>query len=206
MTIVFIILAILAVIAGLLGLVYLKRLRQRRQLVRKKMQRITKLVEQLESGRELDSHDVLPFAANPATRVMAFALLHHFDLKYLFPQNLHTQVKAAESHLANWLEFPTELDAFPDEMEYLQTPSIDVDGTGQQYVQYEVFRFRVRPPHWAADRDWMLGVAGPYFPGGEPYDHPAATFSRLTQQDDGISPEEEARWVHENIYARSQVR
>lgn len=203
MTIFLIILAILAVIAGLLGFIYFRRLRQRRQFVHKKMQRIAKLVEQLEKGRELDSHDVLPFAANPATRVMTFALLHNFDLKYLFPQNLYTQAKAAESHLANWLEFPTELDAFPDEMEHLQTQSIDVDGHGQQFVQYEVFRFRMRPPHWAADKDWMLGVAGPYFPGGEPYDHPTATFSRLTQQDDGVSPEEEVRWVHAHIYARS---
>ena len=25
-----------------------------------------------------------------------------------------------------------------------------------------MFRFRVFQPHWAADRGWMIGIAGPY--------------------------------------------
>jgi len=113
-------------------------------------------------------------------------------------------VKSAESHLANWLEFPTELDAIPDEMEHIKRVSIDFDGQGNN-VHYEVFKYRVNEPHWAAKDGWILGVVGPYFDDSEPYSPAVATFSRVSSTVDKMTPEEEARWVHENISMKRRM-
>lgn len=110
-------------------------------------------------------------------------------------------VKGAESNLANWLEFPTELDACPDEMEHIKRVTFDFDGRNNN-VHYEVFKYRVNEPHWAAKNGWMLGVVGPFFDDSKPYDHPGATFSRTGSTVDKVSPDEEAKWVHENISMR----
>lgn len=53
-------------------------------------------------------------------------------------------------------------------------------GAEPQGGRYFVFRFRTNPPHWAAKSGWMAGVAGPYFPGDEAFDAPAAgVFSKF---------------------------
>ncbi len=199
MTLFLIILGVLFVsLLSFVGYRYMKVHAQHRNMVKLRYNRIAVLHEQLKNGQEPDSHDVLPFAANKMTRIMTYELLHSYDRKHLFPQQYMTRVLAAESHLANWLEFPTELDAIPDEMEHLQTVTIDFDGKNEHFVHYEVFRFKTHAPNRAAKYGWMLGVAGPYFDESEPYDNASDTFSRLISQSDAITPEQEAIWVHEN--------
>jgi hypothetical protein len=112
---------------------------------------------------------------------------------------LLTIEKGAESNLANWLEFPTELDACPDEIEHVERVTIPFDK--ENNVHFHVFKFRINEPHWAAKDGWMLGVTGPYFDDSEAYDHPAATFSRFRKVE-AVSPEEEANWVYNNIAKR----
>jgi hypothetical protein len=116
----------------------------------------------------------------------------------LFPPEFYTIEKAAESNLANWLEFPTELGACPDEIQHLEKVSIQIEGQNN-FAHYHVYKFKMNPPHWAAGHGWMLGVIGPYFDNSKPYDHPNSTFSRLNNKVDTSLPDEEAKWVHENI-------
>jgi hypothetical protein len=113
----------------------------------------------------------------------------------LFPDIFNTIEKGAETDLANWLEFPTELDACPDEIELEEKVIIDFDGDN---LCYYVFKFRTYEPHWAAKDGWILGVAGPYFDYSKPYDF-VSVFSRFTSKQGEISPKEEAKWVHDNI-------
>ncbi len=171
--------------------------KQNQELNEKRFQRIKYLVDKFESGHNPTDDEVRPFATNLATREDTYGLLKEKDKLSLFPSDLLTIEKGAEASLATWLEFPTELDALPNEIEHLKKVTIPFDN--ENNVHYHVFKFRVDEPHWAAKDGWMLGVVGPYFDDSKPYDSPGATFSRLSSRLGTIEPEEEAKWVHNNI-------
>jgi hypothetical protein len=196
---------VLLVMGILLGIVilfaayrYSKLKNQNRKLNDLQFERIRPLYEKLKSGKTVDPHEVLPLAANVLTRKQTFLLLSSHDRMDIFPEQYNTLLKGAESELACWLEYPTELDACPDEMEHVKRVSFDFDGKGN-CVHYEVFKYRTNEPHWAAKDGWILGVVGPYFDDSQPYHRAGATFSRISSTVDTISPDDEARWVHDNI-------
>jgi hypothetical protein len=176
--------------------------RQSKKLSKKRFERVQGLYGKLESGIALAEVDVMPFAQNFLTREVTYQLLSDHNKTNLFPKEYYTIVKGAESNLANWLEFPTELDACPDEIEHIKRVTFDFDGEGN-LVHYEVFKYSVNEPHWAAENGWMLGVVGPYFDDSKPYDFPSATFSRVSSTVDKVTADEEAKWVHENISIRN---
>ena len=169
-----------------------------RQESQKRFERVKLLCDQLQLGLPLVQSDIYDYAKNRLTREATFQLLQNSHLTNLFPEEFYTIEKAAESNLANWLEFPTELGTYPDEIEHLKKVSIAVEEP-IHFVHYHVYRFRVNHPHWAATQGWMLGVVGPYTDTSKPYDHPNSTFSRLGNISDANLPDEEAHWVHENI-------
>jgi len=172
--------------------------RQNRKLNEQRFDRISPLYDKLQSGQSITAEEVLPYAQNLLTRESTFHLLSDHDQTSLFPTEYNTLIKGAESNLANWLEFPTELDACPDEIAHIKRVTFDFDGQNN-FVHYEVFKYRVNEPHWAAEDGWILGVVGPYFDDSNPYDPPHATFSRVSSTIDKVTPDEEAKWVHENI-------
>src|SRR5882724_2391132 len=140
--------------------------KSRRKMAEKAYTRVQVLHEKLESGHLLLKEAVVPFASNILTREATWNLLFNYNQSSLFPDEFNTIEKAAESNLANWLEFPTELNACPDEMELVQKVVLD---DYPLYKYYYVFRFRTEAPHWAAKLGWMLGVVGPYSDGSKPY-------------------------------------
>ena len=202
MKIVFIIIGLIVlaiVVFAVYRLITVKR--QNNKLNAERFDRVKDLYDKLESGQELTENDVLPFAKNVLTRQTAFQLLADHDKTKLFPKEFNNLISGAESNLANWLEFPTELDACPDEIEHIKRVTFDFDGQNN-FVHYEVFKYRVNEPHWAAKDGWCLGVVGPYFDDSKPYDYPLSTFSRIGSTIDKVSPDDEAKWVHENISMR----
>ncbi len=202
MKIVFIIIGLIVLAIAVFAIYRLVTVkRQNNKLNAERFDRVKELFDKLESGQEITENDVLPFAKNILTRQTAFQLLADHDKTNLFPKEFNNLISGAESNLANWLEFPTELDACPDEIEHIKRVTIDFDGQNN-YVHYEVFKCRVNELHWAAKDGWFLGVVGPYFDDSKPYDFPHATFSRISSTLDKVSPEEEAKWVHDNIANR----
>ena len=175
--------------------------RQNRKLNEKRFSRIKQLYDSLERGEPIAADDVFLYAKNLLTRESTFQLLSDHGKADIFPKEYYSIINGAESQLANWLEFPTELDACPDEIEHIKRVTFDFDGQNN-LVHYEVFKYRVNEPHWAAKDGWILGVVGPYFDDSKPYDHAQATFSRVSSTLDKVSPDEEAKWVHENISMR----
>ena len=171
--------------------------KQNLELNEKRFERIKPLADKFDSGQKPTIQDVKPYATNLGTREATYGLLKEKDALSLFPSDLLTIEKGAEANLATWLEFPTELDALPDEIEHLKKVTIPFDK--ENSVHYHVFKFRVNEPHWAGKDGWMLGVVGPYFDDSKPYDFPGSTFSRLSSKLGTIEPEDEAKWVHENI-------
>ena len=163
-------------------------------------ERIRPLINLFDSGHDVRREDVLPFAEGLLTREATYRLLRGKDRLDLFPEHLMSVESSAAGNLANWLEFPTELDSCPDEMEHVGRYTFAHDGRD---FHYHVFRYRKAEPHWAAPNGWMLGAAGPYFDDSVPYDFPAGTFSRCSSTEETTDAETEARWIHENIGLRT---
>lgn len=177
---------------------YVSFRRESRKHNEEKFERVKPLYDKLELSGPLAMEDVFPFSENILTRTTTYELLSSYDLQNLIPAEFNTIQKAAESYLACWLEFPTELEKIPDEIEHVEKVIIDFDGNN---VIYHVYKFRTDPPHWAANNGWMLGVVGPYFDDSNPYDYPKSTFSRLSKLTD-VTASEEANWVHKNLSLR----
>lgn len=202
MKIIFIIVSIVIlaiIIFAIYRLIIVKR--QNGKLNKERFERIKELYEKLENGQELSEQNVIPFAENLLTRETTFKLLEDHNKTNLFPKEYYTIIKGAECNLANWLEFPTELDACPDEIEHIKRVTFDYDGENN-FIHYEVFKYNVNEPHWASKDGWCLGVVGPYFDDSKPYDFAHSTFSRIDSKFANITAEEEAKWVHENISMR----
>lgn len=102
--------------------------RQNSKLNKQRFERIQPLYDKLESNEPVTKDFILPYAENVLTRELTYQMLADHDKLYLFPDEYNTLIKGAESNLANWLEFPTELGACPDEMEYVKRVTFDFGG------------------------------------------------------------------------------
>lgn len=98
-----------------------------------------------------------------------------------------TQAAMAEADMITWLSYGTELGDRPDEIELVRTIElVDADGPSDLFV----FRFRTNSPQWAADRGWMIGVAGPFLRSRQPTSQGLGfTFSRM-EREDGMTIED----------------
>jgi len=191
--------ALLLITAGSLVYPFISFRQMARRISGHQSKKIQPLFNKLESRQTITTADIYDYAKNILTRQATFQLLQKWGLTHLFPKEFYTIEKAAESNLANWLEFPTELGVCPDEINYLKKVAINF-GNQANFFCYYVFRFRMNHPHRVAQKGWMLGVVGPYFDDSKPYDHPNSTFSRFNDgPDTSYAAEEEAKWVHENI-------
>ena len=121
---------------------------------------------------------VMKFAAFPATRNFLYDKLKEMEKTDIFPADFHTEEKVAESDLAKWLMHGNELAAAPTEIELVRKlPVNQEDKNGSIYL----FKFRIDPPHWAADKGWMAGVSGPFWDNEEldDFEYGDGTFSEF---------------------------
>lgn len=156
------------------------------------------LYKRMSAGGSPSAAEINRYSLDVLTRAEFYTLLSEFGKASLFPKEYLTFHKAAESILAGWLTYPTELDTVPSQMEVLKKVSfVENDRT----YNYYVLQFRTEEPHWAAKDGWMTGVVGPYFLDSKPYDWSGGTFSRFTKVSE-TTPEEEVAWVHQNVFKR----
>lgn len=172
---------------------YVKR--KARKKTQQKLKTFEGLLRKLATGEDIRRDEILPLAANPATRHALHGILREFDRTTLFPEPYFTIEKSAESFLVNWLEFPTELNAPPDKIELFTVIDLEEDG---QTLEYFVFKYKKSPPPAGISNDWLLGIAGPFGPESKPYDIPLRVFSRFNELGT-VSAREEVRWVHDHI-------
>jgi len=150
----------------------------------------------LASGKRPNTEEIDSFTRKPEYRRDFYYLLVGYDMENLFPKRYNNFEMAAESHMVNWLKFPTELDTIPSKIELISKELIqDSDTT----FTYYVFKFKTEPPHWAAKDGWMIGCVGPYKKSDISYAWARGTFSRFNSID-SISTKDEAKWCHEHIY------
>jgi len=157
-------------------------------------QRIAAVEDRLAAGHDPDPADVERFARDRETRMVLYDALEHHGRLQLFPAQYATPEAIAEADLVLWLCHPNELDAAPDEIELMAR--IPVPGDPSSDMRYYLFRYRTRPPHWAAKDGWLAGVAGPYPVSGTVSAGAAGTFSRFEPYD-SRTPEEHVRVTHE---------
>lgn len=117
--------------------------------------RLGPVAEAYAGGRTPAAADVERLAADRTTRADLLDLLAEHAATDLADARWRTEEARAEADMVRWLHFPTELDAWPDEVEPAGRATV---GDARWYV----WRFRVREPHWAAEKGWMVGVSGPW--------------------------------------------
>ena len=148
------------------------------------------LAEQLEAKAVVSPEAVAALAAHPEVRVLLHALLVHYDRRDLLPPEHLTLPAQAEAILAYWLMHPNELQAAPTLLEPVVSVSRPLNG---RTAQFHVLRYQMPPGHWAGT-EWLLGLAGPFFPDDPPYEGPAGGFSRAGDRYGVVSPESLVDW------------
>jgi hypothetical protein len=171
---------------------YVKR--KVRKLAAQRYQVVSPLIQKLDSKEGISSMEVLTMVKDPSLRHGVFRVLEAYNRNDLFPAEFLTRERGAEGFLVNWLEFPTELGIPPDEIKFLSIVTI----LENEPLDYYVFQYKTKLPHWVGQHQWMLGVSGPYRDDSKPYDVPLRVYSRFNTVDT-ILPELEVQWVHENI-------
>ncbi len=163
------------------------------KLLMQKYDIVQPLINKLASKEVITEREVFVMAQDPALRHVVYRALEAYKQENLFPAEYLTTVKAAESFLVMWLEFPTELGKPPDEIELFTTITLPEE----KEMEYFVFKYRIKGTRQSG-QDWMMGVAGPYSGESRPYTIPRRIFSRFNTVA-SISAEQEVRWVHEHI-------
>ena len=177
MTIFWIILGVLAVFVTAIFLLRLNAIRASFHRTRQ----LDEMIEPAIKAVQENSPSVLEVVANlasaPATRNHLFCRLQEMGRCDLFPAEYQTLESIAESDLVRWLMHPNELAAAPAQVQHVRTIAVEQEEKSGSFL---LFKFFCEPPHWAAERGWMAGVAGPYWEGEEFTDGGSNTFSELT--------------------------
>jgi hypothetical protein len=136
----------------------------------------------LRHGREVPAEVFDAIAASPEVRSRLHESLKELKRGDLFPAKYATPESFAEAEMVEWLVYPTELGRTPHEIDLAAT----FDGQGDDADRrYYLFRFRTRAPHWAAEKGWMAGIAGPFDSSASPQPAIASsTFSTFTPWDE----------------------
>lgn len=177
---------------------YVKR--KLRKLLAKKYNAVKPLMKRISANENVNREEIRTMASDPSLRLAVFWILHAYGKVDLFPEEYFTHEKGAESFLVNWLEFPTELGAAPDNIEFLTKVTLN----DKEPFDYYVFKFNVRAPQWSTE-EWMIGTCGPYGQQTLPYAVPPRVFSRFNPLG-SITPESEVQWVHENVSKKKTLK
>ncbi len=139
----------------------------------------------LRSGAEVHAPVIADLAAKPQLRRLLFDMLRQHDKTDLFPEEHLGRRSQAEAALVYWMMHPNELQDPPAELQHLVTLSRDVV---DKKAEFEVFRYRMPPGHWAGSA-WILGLAGPFFAGDGPYEGPATGWSVASDTEERATPD-----------------
>jgi hypothetical protein len=162
------------------------------------MEEIEPITRAVYAGDEPSPEDLERAAADPRTRNTLFEFLLFHQKLPSFPSKYRTAEAFAESSLVQWLRHPNELGTTPDEIELVNEvrdpPKQTVMGRRDRWF---VFRFRMLPPHSAAEDGWMAGVVGPVSgPPIEQYPDAAVVWS-MFRPIDSATPEAHVSAVRE---------
>jgi len=184
---------ILGALALLAGIFILRRrasvARGARERDARILEAIGPVVGRLEAGGAVPREEVAELAATPQLRPLLYGYLKHVERLDLFPEEHRSPAAQAEGLLAYWLMHPNELAAAPAALEPETVVRREIGGRPARFF---VLRYRAPEGHWAEKDGWMLGISGPYFEEGTPYE--SAAFARFEDPADETDPEELTDW------------
>ena len=149
-------------VAGYFNNETLLDLTERALILGNKMARVFAVITLLKNDRAAPQECFEPLAEDMATAYKFLRLLERADRVDLFPEKYANQEHIAKSHLCDWLAYPTELGAMPDEIECIQTMHYNFgdDETPDIHVFY-VYKFRSSSEKFR-EKGWMVGLCGGY--------------------------------------------
>jgi hypothetical protein len=158
--------------------------------------RIDGVEQRLVAKQDPEPEDLERFARDRETRKVLYDALEHHGRLALFPLQYMTAEAMAEADLVLWLAHPNELGTPPDEIELMAT--LPAPGDAVPNRRCFVFRYRTKPPHWAAKDGWLAGVAGPFPVEGVVSSSASGTFSRFEPYD-SRTPEEHVQVTYQRV-------
>jgi hypothetical protein len=176
------------------GVISVKRGARRRD--EKLLARLEPIAGKIETGAAITESEIEKLAAQPENRFLLAAVLRGTNRLQLLPTKYNTTVAQCESALAYWLMHPHELQEAPESIERVDTVSRSVEG---HVTHIHVFRYRMKPGHWAAKHGWLLGVGGPIRPDAEPYSELPGAFSRCSDVEGKVTPSDLVSWYIETM-------
>lgn len=199
---IYIVVAIVVLIAAFIWWRYTSVERGARKRDEILLRDINPLAERLELRQSVSANEVEALAGRPELRPLLYELLQYYERGSLFPERYLTVAEQAKARLAYWMMHPNELQNAPTEVETVECVSRQLGGETAEFV---VLRYRMPEGHWAGG-DWLLGLAGPYFPDDPPYHNSAGGFSRASDRYGAVSPEELVDWYVGVLKAKFGVR
>lgn len=112
-----------------------------------KFDKIRSIYKDLKNEKPLTKKRIAKNANSLEKRTLVFEALDKFNKTELFPKELFTREKAAESYLANWLYDNEEYDNSPDYIELHENRKNELI----------IFKFKSDEPHIFANKGWLYG-------------------------------------------------
>ncbi len=151
------------------------------------------LRQKLDKGESVSREEVSALAIRPEVRPTLSSVLASFDKRDLLDAKYNSPISQAEAGLAFWLMHPNEFGEAPAAIEHIQQVDYPVRSN---HGVFHVFRYKMPDGHLAAKDGWLLGVVGPMNEEAEPYSHNHGAYSRSSDTEGSISPQELVeRWV-----------
>ena len=116
-----------------------------------KFESIRLIYHKLKKNKPPNLKRVFRYAHDIEKRILVYKALKQFNLIDLFPKELLTREKAAESFLANWLYDNEEYDIYPNDVKFCKKLELEKN------VFIMVFQFKSKEPHFLADKGWIYG-------------------------------------------------
>lgn len=176
MKIIKIIMCVAAFFAAIFILCWLNAIRAAWVRDHKLDEKILPAIEAVKENDPAREGIIAKLAEDPTIRNSLYEKLQEIGKEDLFPKAYRSEEKIAESEMVHWLLHPNELNTVPAEMVLVKVISVT---DGKRYGNMYLFKFRAEEPHWAADKGWMAGIAGPYWKGEVLTGSPGGTFSEF---------------------------
>jgi len=114
----------------------------------------------LRRSQPVSNSEVDAIAASNEVREILWEELTRLGSQSMMPARWAAPQELAASALSRWLSHPNELNAPPEEIELMDTFSVELDEGGVADVF--LFRFREFAKPWQPGGGWMAGIAGRY--------------------------------------------
>ena len=184
----YIVCGIVALIVVFIFWRYTSVARGARQRDERLLKTIDPIAMRFEKQEQVSAEEIATLNAQPQYRRMLFALLNHYKRLDLLPAEAWTIEGQGAGALAYWLMHPNEMNEAPEHIEVVEKITHEINKEPTAFI---VYRFRMPPNHWSSKKVWQLGLAGPFYSDGEPYQ--IGAFSRGDDAD-AVTPASFVDW------------